>query len=113
MNIEKTNAFLDSLLDWLELKNDAALSRTIQIAQPVISKWRHGVCPIGHAARITIHELTDWTFAYMREQLGEVQGIQKAVRPAVPRQEDVRRVSRSVFASAPDRPGSRGKGNKV
>lgn len=70
---EKTNAFLDSLLAKLDVKNDAALARMLGTYAPTISKIRHDRLPIGPALRIKIHELTGWTFSHMREQLGEVE----------------------------------------
>jgi hypothetical protein len=38
---------LDSLIERLNLKNDAALSRALEVAPPVISKIRHRRLPVG------------------------------------------------------------------
>jgi hypothetical protein len=43
----------------LGLKNDAALSRALEVAPPVISKIRHGRLPIGASLLIRAHEISD------------------------------------------------------
>ncbi|WP_425402740.1 hypothetical protein [Janthinobacterium psychrotolerans] len=43
----------------LGLKNDAALSRALEVAPPVISKIRHGRLPVGATLLIRMHEVTD------------------------------------------------------
>ena len=40
------NNLLDSLIEKLHLKNDAALSRALEVAPPVISKIRHRRLPV-------------------------------------------------------------------
>ena len=52
------NKFLNTLLKKLNLKNDAALSRALEVAPPVISKIRHGKLPIGATLLLRAHELT-------------------------------------------------------
>jgi hypothetical protein len=49
------NTLLDALIHMHGLKNDAALSRKLQVASSVISKVRHGQ-PIGHSFLIRIHD---------------------------------------------------------
>jgi plasmid maintenance system antidote protein VapI len=73
MNAEKTNAFLDHLIETLNLKNSAALARILETTPSVISKLRHGKLTVGPALQIKVHELTGWSFPYMREQLGGVE----------------------------------------
>ncbi len=41
------NHLLDILLGKMQLKNDAALSRLLEVAPPVISKIRHHRLPVG------------------------------------------------------------------
>lgn len=41
------NRLLDTLIVHLNLKNDAALSRALEVAPPVISKIRHNRLPVG------------------------------------------------------------------
>lgn len=67
------NAFLDKVAGLLQLKNDAALSRKLEVAPPVISKIRHHRLAVGATLMIRIHELTDMPFRDMRAVLaGEV-----------------------------------------
>lgn len=47
---------LDTVIERNNLKNDAALSRALGVAPPVISKIRHGVLPVGATIIIGIHE---------------------------------------------------------
>lgn len=60
------NGLLDALLEKLNLKNDAALSRALEVAPPVISKLRHGALPIGPTILIRIHEVTHLGIREMR-----------------------------------------------
>ena len=41
------NNLLTGMIKILKLKNDAALSRALEVAPPVISKIRHGRLPVG------------------------------------------------------------------
>lgn len=62
---------LDALIDHLNLKNDAALSRALEIAPPVISKIRHRRLPVGAALLIRMHEVSDLTIRDLRYLLGD------------------------------------------
>lgn len=53
------NALLDCLLARGQLKNDAALSRLLEVAPPVISKLRHNRLPLGALLVLRINELFD------------------------------------------------------
>src|SRR3546814_15048298 len=53
------NHLLDSLIEKLHLKNDAALSRVLEVAPPVISKIRHRRLPVGASLLIRMHEVSD------------------------------------------------------
>lgn len=46
------NKLIDHLLEAYRLKNDAALSRLLDVAPPVISKIRHNRLPIGAAIKL-------------------------------------------------------------
>lgn len=48
------NQFFDTLIKVLKLKNDAALSRALEVAPPVISKIRHRRLSIGYALLVRI-----------------------------------------------------------
>lgn len=58
-DVEKMNNFLNGLRDQTDRKNDAALSRALEVAPPVISKIRHGRLPIGASLLIRMYEVTD------------------------------------------------------
>lgn len=65
------NHLLDTLLDRLKLKNDAALSRILEVAPPVISKIRHRRLPIGASLLIRMHEVTDLSIRELRDLMGD------------------------------------------
>jgi plasmid maintenance system antidote protein VapI len=50
------NRLIDYLLEKCGLKNDAALSRHLEVAPPVISKIRHHRLPVGASLTIRIME---------------------------------------------------------
>lgn len=64
------NQMLDYVIKTQGLKNDAALSRALAVAPPVISKIRHGRLPIGSGLLISIHELTDCPIRKLKGALG-------------------------------------------
>ena len=64
------NDVLDRLIDKLELKNDAALSKAMKISPPVVSKFRHGHLPFGAVYIIMAHELTGWSIREIKDWLG-------------------------------------------
>lgn len=49
---------LDHVIKNQGLKNDAALSRLLEVAPPVISKLRSGVLTLGSTMILAIHEST-------------------------------------------------------
>ncbi len=63
------NYLLDEIIRKLDLKNDAALSRVLEVAPPVISKIRHNTLPIGATILIRMHEVTDFSIRELREML--------------------------------------------
>ena len=64
------NALLDFLLEKLNLKNDAALSRALEIAPPALSKIRHRKLPIGASILVKAHELTEMPTKQLKEIMG-------------------------------------------
>lgn len=62
---------LNTLLDRLSLKNDAALSRALEVAPPVISKIRHKRLPVGASMLIRMHEVSDLSIRELRALLGD------------------------------------------
>jgi hypothetical protein len=65
------NRLLDHLIDRLDLKNDAALSRMLDVAPPVISKIRHYRLAIGASLLIRMHEVSDIAIGDLRILMGD------------------------------------------
>ncbi|QAU33833.1 hypothetical protein [Janthinobacterium sp. 17J80-10] len=65
------NHLLDSLIEKLRLKNDAALSRALEVAPPVISKIRHRRLPVGASLLIRMHEVSDLSIKELRLLMGD------------------------------------------
>ena len=65
------NNLLDELIKKLGLKNDAALSRALEIAPPVISKIRHLRLPVGASLLIRMHEVSGLSIAELRQLMGD------------------------------------------
>jgi hypothetical protein len=65
------NNLLDSLIEKLHLKNDAALSRALEVAPPVISKIRHRRLPVGASLLIRMHEVSDLSIRDLRTLMGD------------------------------------------
>jgi hypothetical protein len=62
---------LASLIGKLKLKNDAALSRALEVAPPVISKIRHRRLPVGASLLIRMHEVTELSIKELRLLMGD------------------------------------------
>jgi hypothetical protein len=65
------NRLLDTLIEKLHLKNDAALSRALEVAPPVISKIRHNRLPVGASLLIRMHEVSDMSIRDLRYLMGD------------------------------------------
>ena len=65
------NNLLDALIEKLNLKNDAALSRALEVAPPVISKIRHRRLPVGASMLIRMHEVSNMDIRELRELMGD------------------------------------------
>ncbi|MFC7518300.1 hypothetical protein ACFQUU_25125 [Herbaspirillum sp. GCM10030257] len=65
------NKLLDRLIEVLNLKNDAALSRLLEVAPPIISKVRHRVLPVGPALLIRMHEVSDLNIRDLKDLMGD------------------------------------------
>ena len=68
------NRLLDSLIERFHLKNDAALSRALEVTPPVISKIRHNKLPIGASLLIRMHEFSEMSIAELRTLMGDRRG---------------------------------------
>ena len=65
------NPLLDTLIKKLDLKNDAALARQLEVAPPVISKIRHRTLRVGATMLIRMHEASQLTIRELRSLMGE------------------------------------------
>lgn len=57
---------LDAIIAKLKLKNDAALSRALKVAPPVISKIRHRTLPVGATILLRMHDVSDFSIRELR-----------------------------------------------
>lgn len=62
---------LSSLIAKLNLKNDAALSRALEVAPPMISKIRHRRLPVAASLLIRMHEISALSIKDLRELMGD------------------------------------------
>lgn len=65
------NRLLDALLQNMRLKNDAALSRMLEVAPPIISKIRHYHLPVSASLLIRMHEATGVSIGDLRFLMGD------------------------------------------
>lgn len=71
---EAPHQLLDALIKYLGIRSDAALSRTLQVQPPVISKIRHQKLRIGSSLLVRMLEVTDLTLRDLHKLLGEETG---------------------------------------
>src|SRR5690606_15898974 len=62
---------LESLIGKLNLKNDAALSRALEVSPPMISKIRHRRLPVTASLLIRMHEVSNLSIQELRALLGD------------------------------------------
>lgn len=65
---------LDALAERLNAKNDAALSRALEVAPPVLSKIRHGRLPVGATILLRMHEASGIPIRELRDLMGDRRG---------------------------------------
>lgn len=65
---------LASLIGKLNLKNDAALSRALEVSPPVISKIRHRRLPVTASLLIRMHEVSALSISELRQIMGDRRG---------------------------------------
>lgn len=65
------NHLLDTISQQLNLKNDAALARTLEVTPPMISKVRHQRLQIGASLLIRIHEVTGMRVRELQDLMGD------------------------------------------
>lgn len=62
---------LATLIERLNLKNDAALSRALEVSPPVISKIRHRRLPVTASLLIRMHEVSALSIRELRQLMGD------------------------------------------
>ena len=67
----RPEVLLDALISRLQLKNDAQLSRILEVAPPVISKIRNKRLPIGASVLIRMHEASNVSITDLRHLMGD------------------------------------------
>ncbi|MGV3654269.1 MAG: hypothetical protein ACO1N5_08620 [Noviherbaspirillum sp.] len=65
------NRLLDNLIERLQLKNDAALARSLDVAPPLISKIRHRRLPVGASLLIRMNEVSGLSIQELRKIMGD------------------------------------------
>lgn len=65
------NRLLDALLTKLKLKNDAALSRVLDVNPPVLSKIRHRTLPVGASLIVRMQDVSNFSLKKMRALMGD------------------------------------------
>ena len=73
------NRLLDAIIAKLRLKNDAALSRVLEVAPPVISKIRHNTLPIGATLLLRMHEESEFSIRELRELMLKASDMPQAL----------------------------------
>jgi hypothetical protein len=71
IDVLNPGALLDAMIKRLNLKNDAALARKLDVAPPVISKIRHNVLAVGATILIAMHEETGMGIGELRALMGD------------------------------------------
>jgi hypothetical protein len=62
---------LNTLIKQLKLKNDAALSRMLEVAPPIISNIRHRRFPVNAPLLIRMHEASGMSIRVLRDLMGD------------------------------------------
>jgi plasmid maintenance system antidote protein VapI len=65
------NRLLDTMRERLHLKNDAALSRALEVHPPLISKIRHRRLPVSASLLVRMNELTGLSIRELRNVMGD------------------------------------------
>lgn len=66
---QNPNYLLDGVIRHLDLKNDAALSRTLHLAPPVISKMRHARLPVSPGILLKLYDASGLSIEALRTLL--------------------------------------------
>lgn len=68
------NKLLDTLIQRMQLKNDAQLSRKLGVPPPVVSQMRHRKLAVGATMLLRMHEESGLSIAELKELLAETTG---------------------------------------
>lgn len=68
--LDRINHLFDVVIDKLHLKNDAALSRALGVAPPVVCKTRKGVLPFSALMMVRVFDAADIGINDIRAMLG-------------------------------------------
>ncbi|MEO6921040.1 MAG: hypothetical protein ABI171_18820 [Collimonas sp.] len=74
LNAQETydpNHLLDTLIKKLDLKNDIALCRLLEVSPPIISKLRHRRLMVGGSMLIRMHEVSNLPIGELRALMGD------------------------------------------
>lgn len=65
------NRLLDTLIEKMNVKNDAELCRRLEVPPPVISKIRHKTLEVGATMLLRMHEESELSIRELKELLVE------------------------------------------
>jgi len=65
------NQLLDTLIARLHLKNDAGLSRALDVARPILGGIRHGTLGVGVWLLQRMAEISDLSISDLRQLMGD------------------------------------------
>jgi hypothetical protein len=67
------NHLLDTLMDRLHVKSDAALARALSVPASTISKVRHRQMAVNSSLLLAAHEVTEMSIRELRNLLGDTE----------------------------------------
>ena len=71
------NRLLDTLIEHMQLKNDAQLSRRLGIPPPVVSQMRHRKLTVGATMLLRMHEESGLSIADLKDLLAEATEVRE------------------------------------
>lgn len=98
INVYSPDRLLNTVREALQLKNDAALARKLEVPAPLISKIRSRRLPVGAGILIRIHEATGLEILDLRSLMGD---RRSKLRIGKVRGRPVRAVANAAASSAP------------
>ena len=69
------NKLLDTLINKLQLKNDAELCRVLEVQPPIISKIRHRKLAVGATILLRMHEKSELPIKELKALCSEAMGM--------------------------------------